>query len=215
MGECSYGVTWDDLASAVEAELEPLIEGISSEIPLIEWINLEEFFIRPVLVRQGIDRIYVDASARFKVDISCCNTARASIQAMLRPVTSSTLPFDVVVEDYDVIVWDVNGLVLRLADGWFIDLQQMLEDLVDDNIPDRVGQYAIDALASSAGIPSGILQTLRARRVVESGRGVDVVLAEDTTDSQYSQMNDFGLCSSAPAPALERHYWWRWPYVTN
>ena len=61
-------------------------------------------------------------------------------------------------------------------------------------------------------LAAGILGTLRARRVVENGRGVDLVLAEDTTDSQYSQLNNFGLCSSTPAPALERHYWYQFPY---
>jgi hypothetical protein len=213
LGECNYGVGWEDLALAVQAELEPLIEqGLAAQIPLIEWVNLEDFFIRPVLVRQGIDRIYAQASAKFKVDISCCNTAKLVVKVMLRPVTSSTLPFDVVVEDYSVTVYDVNGVILHIVDRWFLNLQQAMEDLVADNLPESLGQYVIDALASSTGIPAGILGTLRARRVVENGRGVDLVLAEDTTDSQYSQLNNFGLCSSTPAPALERHYWYQFPY---
>lgn len=208
MGECSYGVSWDEIATQARQTIKPLVEqDLRNLAPgLIESITLTDFYIRPILTNDRTDRIYVRVEAELKVDISCCNRAKISFGATLIPTTSDTLPLDLIVDSYHAGVYDVSGVILRIVDRWFLDLNDAINQYAAEYIPDSIGQYLLDAL------PIDIPSYVRARRVLMTAGGLEAVLAEDTEDVQYDGIVNANLggflCPKQPTSALQRSYWY-------
>ena len=208
VGECSYGVSWDEIAEQARQTIRPLVEqDLRNLAPgLIESITLTEFYIRPVQTSDRTDRIYVRAEAEMKVDISCCNRAKISFGATLIPTTSDTLPLDLIVDSYHAGVYDIRGVILRIVDRWFIDLNDAINQYAAEFIPESIGQYLLDAL------PIDIPSYVRARRVLMTAGGLEAVLAEDTDDVQYDGIVNANLggflCPKQPSSALQRSNWY-------